>query len=188
MKLLAVLALVPVLAWANSDQCVLQERTVSQGAVTIQERSGLTRDVVTLPSGQMRCQVTFRARIGTAWHTAFGEYDWPGDRSRDQACAVAAQRAESAVRERVGQTQVVTNKVMICRDQADLQTLPQARPGTMAQLHQFRPHPEYPREFWHNGTQCRWFLDSQFRDQTIYTYQGIICRVQSGQWVVVDKF
>jgi len=188
MKSLILLCLIPAVAWANSDQCVLQERTVSQGQVTIEERSGLRREVVTLPTGQLRCQVTFRARIGAAWHTAFGEHDWAGDRSRDEACGVAAKRAEDSVRERVGQTRVTTDRVLVCRDQTDLTTLKEARMGTAAQLHQFRPHPDRPRAFWHQGTQCRWFLDSQFRNQDIYTYQGIICQVQGGTWVVVDKF
>lgn len=188
MKTLIALILLPGLAWATADQCVLQERTVSQGQVTIEERSGLRREVVTLPTGQLRCQVTFRARIGAAWHTAFGEYDWAGDRPRDEACGVAAKRAEDSVREQAGQTRVVTDRVLVCRDQTDLATLKEARVGTAAQLHQFRPHPDHPRAFWHNGTQCRWFLESQFRNSNIYTYQGIICQLQTGKWVVVDKF
>lgn len=188
MKLLAVLALVPVLAWANSDQCVMQQRTVSQASVQILERSGLRREVVNLPTGAMRCQATFRARIGSEWHTAFGEYDWPGDRSRDEACAIAVTRAEQSVIQRVGQSQLRTDQVMVCRDQADLVTVRESRPGSQGRLHQFRPHPDYPKSFWHQGTHCRWFLDSQFRNQDIYTYQGIICQVQGGLWVVVDKF
>jgi hypothetical protein len=31
-------------------------------------------------------------------------------------------------------------------------------------------------------------LDSAFRNQDVYTYQGVICQVQRDQWVVVDKF
>lgn len=188
MKIVVALLLVPALTWANSDQCVLQKRTVTQGQVQIEERSGLRREVVTLPTGQQRCQVTFRARIGAEWHTAFGEYDWAGDRPQQEACGVAAKRAEDSVRERVGQTRVATDSVVVCRDQTDLVTLQEARVGTTARLHQFRPHPDHPKEFWHQGTQCRWFLDSQFRNGDIYTYQGIICRVQNNNWVVVDKF
>jgi hypothetical protein len=188
MKLLAVLALVPVLAWANSDQCVMQQRTVTQGSVQILERSGLRREVVNLPTGAMRCQVTFRARIGSEWHTAFGEYDWPGDRSRDDACAVALKRAEDAVRERVGQTLVITDKTLVCRDQSDLTTIRETRRGTQGRLHQFRPHPDYPKSFWHNGTHCRWFLDSQWTKDGTHTFQGVICRLDNGFWAVEDKF
>lgn len=180
------LFLLPAVALA--ENCVLTDRTVTQGQVSITERSGIRQELVTLPDQQRRCQVTFRARIGDQWHTAFGHYDWPGDRPAQEACGIAVQRADSAVIERVGRTMATTEKIMICRDSPDLTTVPSARVGITALLHQFRPHPNYPNAFWHNGTQCRWFLDSQFRRQDIYTYQGIICQIQPNRWVVVDKF
>jgi hypothetical protein len=77
---------------------------------------------------------------------------------------------------------------MICRDQPDLLTLRSTNPGTVAELSQFRPHPEYPKRFWHNGAQCRMFLDSAWTGRDIRTYQGVICQVQDSKWVVVDKF
>ena len=180
------LLLIPGLALA--ENCVLTDRTVTQGQATILERSGIKQEIVVMPDQQRRCQVSFKARIGNQWHTAFGHYDWPGDRPATEACGIAAQRADSAVIERVGQTMASTEKVMVCRDSPDLATITTARPGTTGQLHQFRPHPDYPNAFWHNGTRCRWFLDSQFRNRDIYTYQGVICQIQSNQWVVVDKF
>ena len=73
MKRLALAMLFPAAVMAND--CVLQDRTVTQGSVTITERSGLRSEVVPLPNGMKRCQVTFRARVGADWHTAFGEYD-----------------------------------------------------------------------------------------------------------------
>lgn len=182
------LLLLPTLALANSDQCVIQQRTVSQGEVEIQERSEVRREITPLPSGQWRCQVSFRARIGAVWHTAFGEYDWPGDRSQQEACGVAVKTATDLLRQRVGKTKVITDQVVVCRDQPDLITLKDIKPGTVAMLHQFRPHPDYPNAFWHQGTQCRWFLDSQYRNSDIYTFQGIICQVQNGGWAVLDKF
>ena len=186
-KLLLAACLAATVAHAD-DQCVLQDKTVTQGSVQILERSGLRNEVVPLPTGYKRCQVTFRARIGVDWHTAFGEYDWPGDRPREEACAVAAKRAEDSVRERVGRTQVISEKVMICRDQSDLNTLRSTNPGTVAELSQFRPHPDRNREFWHNGARCRWFLDTEFQAQDIAVVQGIICQMQDAKWIVVDKF
>jgi hypothetical protein len=182
-----------VLLWllpslALSQQCVLQAKNVSGSSVTIQERSNVQAEVVPAVSGGRKCMVNFRARIGAEWHTAFGEFEWAGDRPRDEACAVALRRAEDSVRERVGRTQIISEKVMICRDQADLLTLRSSNPGTVAELSQFRPHPEYPKRFWHNGAQCRMFLDSAWTGRDIRTYQGVICQVQDSKWVVVDKF
>lgn len=188
MKLTWLMLLVPSLVLANAEQCVIQQRTVSQGNVDIQERSNVTREITPLPSGQWRCQVSFKAKIGSVWHTALGEYDWPGDRSQEEACGIAVKTATDNLRQRVGSTKLITDQVVICRDQPDLLTLKDTKPGTVAQLHQFRPHPDFPNAFWHQGTRCRWFLESQYRVKDIYTFQGIICEVQSGGWVVLDKF
>lgn len=185
-KLWSLLLLAP--ATALAQQCVLQNKTVTQSAVVIQERANVSAEVVPALSGGRRCMVSFRARIGAEWHTAFGEYEWPGDRPREEACAVALKRAEDSVRQRVADTRVVSEQVLVCRDNPDLQTLRQINPGTLGNLAQFRPHPERPREFWHNGAPCRYFLDSAFVAQDIRTFEGIICRIHESQWVVVDKF
>ena len=185
-KFLLALAAVP--AVALSQQCVLQEKTVSQGSTVIAERSQLRAEVVPGLSGGRRCLVNFRARIGDAWHTAFGEYEWSGDRPREEACAVAVKRAEDSVRERVGRSQVLSEKTLVCRDNPDLETLRSANPGTVGELAQFRPHPDRPREFWHNGAPCRYFLDSAYTGTDIRTWEGVICKIHDSKWVVVDRF
>lgn len=173
---------------ALAQQCVLQDRTVSRGYVTIAERADIRTEVVPGFAGGKKCMVNFRARIGNEWHTAFGENEWDGNRPREEACAVALRRAEDSVRERVGRSQVVSEKTLICRDNPELDIMRQANPGSIGNLSQFRPHPEYPREFWYNGAPCRFFLDSQFTGRDIRTFQGVICKVQDSKWVVVDKF
>jgi hypothetical protein len=171
---------------AHAD-CVLQDKTVSQSSVVISERTQLTATVVPDPMGK-RCLVTFRARVGAAWYTANGEYTWPGDTPRDSACAVAVKRAEDSVRDQVAASRVISEKILVCRDDPTLDTIRQTNPGTVGELSQFRPHPDYPRSFWHNGTRCRWFLDSGYTGKTVRTWQGIICQIHDSKWVVVDKF
>jgi hypothetical protein len=178
------LALVAVSAYAD---CVLQDKTVSQSSVVIAERTQLSATVVPDPAGK-RCLVTFRARVGATWHTANGEYVWPGDTPRDSACAVAVKRAEDSVRDQVAASRVISEKILVCKDDPTLDTIRQTNPGTVGDLGQFRPHPDYPKEFWHNGTQCRWFLDTGFTGKTVRTWQGIICQIHDSKWVVVDKF
>lgn len=187
MKKLLIALIMPTAVLAN-EQCVLQDRTVSRGTVIIAERDNVRSEVVPSMNGGRRCMVNFRARIGANWHTAFGEYEWSGDRPREEACAVAVKRAEDSVKERVGRTQVISEKVLVCNDNPDLRTLRQTNPGTIGELSQFRPHPEYPREFWHNGAPCRFFLDSTYTGTDIRTFQGVICKVHDSKWVVVDKF
>lgn len=186
MKKFLLLLTVPAVTFAQ--QCVLQDRTVSRGSVVISERSEVRAEVVPSFNGGRRCMASFRARIGAEWHSAFGEYEWPGDRPREEACAVAMKRAEDSVRERVGRSQVVTEKTLICSDNPDHQALRAMNPGTIGKLSQFRPHPDYQREFWHNGAPCRFFLDSTYTGSDVRTWQGVICKLQDSNWVVVDKF
>ena len=186
MKKLLILALIPATVLAT--ECVLQDRTVSRSAVTISERSKITPEVVPSVNNGKKCMVSFRVRIGADWHSAHGEYEWAGDRPREEACAVAVTRAESEVRERVGKMQTVSEKTMICSDRPDLDALRSTNPGTVAELHQFRPHPDFPREFWHNGAPCRYFLDSAYVQSDVRTFQGVICKVHDSKWVVVDKW
>ena len=186
MKRLLALALIPATVLASD--CVLQDRTVSRSTVTIAERSRIKPEVVPSINNGRKCMVTFRVRIGTDWHSAFGEHEWAGDRPREEACAVAVTRAESEVRERVGRLQTVSEKTMICTDRPDLDALRSTNPGTVAELHQFRPHPDFPREFWHNGAPCRYFLDSAYVQSDVRTFQGVICKVHDSRWVVVDKW
>lgn len=182
---LAMLLFIPGLAWG---QCVLQDRTVRQSQVTIEERSAIRTEVVPGFGAQRRCMVSFQARVGGEWHQAFGEYEWPGDRPREEACAVAMKLADDQVRDRVARSRVVSEQVLICTDNPDHQALKELNPGTVGRLSQFRPHPDRPRLFWHNGAQCRYFLDSKYTGSDIRTWEGIICQLQGDNWVVVDKF
>jgi hypothetical protein len=170
------------------DNCVLQERSVSQSQVVIQERSPVRRDVVLTAQGNKKCLVDFRVRIGANWHTAFGEYIWPGDVHSSEACAIAVVRAEDAVRQQVGRSQTMTERTLVCKDRPELNTIRSAQVGTVGDIGQFRPHPQYNERFWHNGAQCRWFIDSVFRSRDVQTFQGVICEIQPTRWVVVDKF
>lgn len=173
---------------AMAQQCVLQNNNVTRSSAVIEERSAIKAEVVPSLNGGRRCLVNFRARIRSEWHTAFGEFEWSGDRPREEACAIALRRADESVKERVAASQITSEKVLICRDNPDLDTLRQVNPGTVAKLSQFRPHPDRPNRFWHNGTQCRYFVDSQFTGTDIRTWQGIICQIQQDDWVVIDKF
>jgi hypothetical protein len=185
MKRLLLLLMIPVVAHA---ECVLQDRTVSASTARIEERSGIKQNVVRLPTGESRCIVNFQARIGTEWYMASGHYDWPGDRPAGEACAVAATRAEDSVLSSAVPKNVRSEKVMICNDQPDNRILREAQIGTQGELHQFRSHPSYPDRFWHNGAQCRWFLDSGWNGRDVQTMQGVICQLSNQKWVVVDKF
>lgn len=181
------LTLIPAVASAT-DGCVMQDRTVSTQQYVIKERSDIKRNIVTMPSGQRRCIVDFRVRVGADWHQATGEYDWDGARPSGEACAAAVALAERDVQSRLAKKSVVSEQVMVCRDDPDSAMLRRTNPGSVGTVDQYRPHPNYPTAFYHNGTQCRWFLETGYNRGNIEQYQGVICRLDDGKWVVVDKF
>lgn len=181
---------VPVILSAPvmAEQCVLQERTVTQHLVTIEERTPVRRDVVPMPNGQRKCIVDFRVRIGNSWHSAMGEHAWDGQAPSSEACATAVARAESQVRERVGRSQSSAERILVCKDRPELKELASSVVGTVGDAGQFRVHPQYHQRFWYNGAQCRWFVEPAFTGTAIHTYQGIVCDLGQNRWVVVDKF
>jgi hypothetical protein len=173
---------------ALAEDCVLQERTVTQHKVHIAERTSIRRDIVPMPDGGRKCMVDFRVRVGSQWYTAFGEYAWDGNRGSHEACTVAVQRAEDSVRERVGSGSTASERVMVCKDRPELRELRSTVIGTVGNAGQFRPHPTNSKKFWHNGAQCRWFIEPAFTGSDIRNFQGIACELGRDQWVVVDKF
>jgi|LauGreDrversion4_2_1035121.scaffolds.fasta_scaffold28966_5 hypothetical protein len=185
-KLFALL-LIPVAAIA-ADECVMQSRTTTQQKIVISERGTVRSSVITTPAGMRKCIVDFRVRIGADWHQAAGEYEWDGARPSAEACGAAVKLAESDVQARVSKRNVISENVLICNDDPDRKTLRTTNPGTVAAQDQFRPHPDYPKYFYHNGTRCRWFLETGFLNKDVHNYSGIICELEDRKWVVVDKF
>lgn len=187
MKPLLLLLALPTVVWAN-DNCVLQDRTVTRNTAVIAERSTINRDVVPWFGDKKKCIVDFRARVGSQWHTAFGEYIWNGHTPAADACAKAVAQADEDLRNRVGRSQSISEKILVCKDRPSLNTISGSQIGTVGDVGQFRPHPEYTGRFHHNGTQCKWFIETAFVERDVRTFQGIICEVQKGRWAVVDKF
>lgn len=188
MKKILTLALAAIPVATAQAQCVLQERTVSRQAQTISERSDIRRHVVPDTQGGRKCVVEFRVRIGDQWHQAQGEYQWDGARPSGEACAAAVALAERDVQARVASRATVSENVLVCNDDPDREQLRQQNPGTVADASRFRPHPDYRRDFYHNGTVCRWFVESAYQNRDVRAYSGVICRLADQKWVVVDRF
>jgi hypothetical protein len=174
----------------QAQQCVMQSKTARIAKVSISERSQMQQEIVPDARGGQRCLVNIRARVNTVWYTGFGEQSLINAASSVQACDMARVRADQSVLQQASPVSVVaTDQVLICRDDPTLDQVQKTTTGTQAKLAQFRPHPDYPKLFHHNGTQCRWFLDTPaWNGKNIRVGQGIICHVKDEFWIVVDKF
>lgn len=186
MKLLSMLLTVPALALAG--ECVITSKTASHSQAQITERDAYMQNIVPAMNDRRRCLVSFRAKINNQWFTAHGDQEFDYGQSARLACDMARVKAESQVRAQTGNASVATESVMVCSDQPQHQTLRQTHIGTIGHMSQFRPNPERPLEFAHNGSRCRWFLDREFRAGFLVPFQGIVCHVNDQNWIVVDKF
>ena len=185
-QLLIVSLLAPVMALAQ--QCVLQTKTVTQGQIQVEERSQVSSQIVPVQGGDQRCMVSMRGRVGATWYTGFGEFVFARTGSPEQACLSARSRAEASITAQAGARLVATDSTLVCREDPTLDAVRRTDVGTVAKLAQYRPHPDYPNDFRHNGTRCRWFLDPAWTGRDLRTGQGIICQLQDDNYVVVDKF
>jgi hypothetical protein len=182
-----ILAAMLVSATPVFAECVLQTKTTTASEV-VAEKGDVSTNLVTMPAGDRKCLVTFRARVGDEYHFAAGEAAWDGRSDPGVACGKAVKDAEKRLIESVSPTALRSEQALICNDNPRLSPLSGAAIGTKGDLSQFRPHPGRPELFWHNGTQCRWILDTVFESQKIQTFQGIVCNLAGSEWVVVDKF
>ena len=180
---LALALTVPVMA---SAECRMIDQTLTRSEVRISQRTAPVRTVTETHPRQ--CHVRFRILVEGNWYDAHGSQTWRDDQTVQQACGEAAIRAERETIDRIGRSRVTNQSLMVCDDDNRFRTLRRAEVGTVAHLDQYRPHPEFPRAFQHNGTQCRWFLESGMAGSDVRTWQGIICEVQDGRWAVVDRF
>lgn len=186
MKFWTILIAAPTLALAG--ECVITSKTASQSQAQIVERDAFVQNIVPAMNDRQRCMVSFRARIGNQWFTAHGDQEFAYNEPARLACDLARIKAEAQVKNRVGQTSVATDSVVVCSDQPRHQTLRISQIGTIGNISQFRPNPDRPREFSHNNARCRWFLDNEFKVSAVVQVQGIVCHVNDQNWIVVDKF
>lgn len=186
MKLTWILSLIPAVAMAG--ECVMQSRTASHSQAQILERDAVVQTIAPAVNGHQQCVVSFRARIGNQWLTAHGVQRFDTTQSPAAACHMAMMRAEAEVKTRTAPSLVATDSLLVCSDQPRHQNIAVAQIGTVGTISQFRPNPDRPNEFSHNGTKCRWFVDNEFRAHMVHQIQGIVCHVRDQNWIVVDKF
>jgi len=173
---------------ALASECVYQSKTVSRNNIQIAESGEIVRDIINTSHGNRKCMVNFSVRIGQGWHMASGEWEWSGDQPHQQACAKAVELAKKDVIDRVANQRITNEQVLICNDDERYQQLTNITTGTVGSIEQFRPHPEYDKKFYHNGAECKWFVDAAFTGTDIQKYEGVICETRPNQWVVIDKF
>lgn len=179
--------MVPTTVFAQQN-CVLQEKTINQSTASIRETTDIRKDVVPWDANQKKCIVSFKALVGDTWYSANGDFVWDGELPAGEACAAAVTRAKKDLVNSIKPGRVTSEDVLICRDDENNTQISNAQVGSYVDISQLKPHPFYPKRFYHNGAECRWFLESSWTGKDIKQYQGVACKLEPNKWVVADKF
>jgi hypothetical protein len=185
MKKLAYFLLLAPLS-ASAAECLLAERSQVQAVGRVDQIQDLKVTVIALRDQSRRCTVNFRAKINGVWSPGFGEYTWRTDMPDEIACNNALERAKTNLIELTGNQRITSEKHLQCDEGSDpIKTI---RVGQTVAENSWTPHPKKVGSFWYQGAECRWFVETDVMGRDLYQWQGIVCRVRQGEWVVVDKF
>jgi hypothetical protein len=160
----------------------LKSNIVEAGPVDVQK-------LVTPDAEGQQCVLRYRVYVHGTWQTAEGVAT---AKRADEACARAIDISRGSLLEEPTAKNVNADTQMVCSDLDEIKIHP-VRVGDViweseTDLHF---HPDERKPFDYKGATCRWFSERDIRDQNLWLYQGIICRVDSTQhskWRVIDKF
>jgi hypothetical protein len=176
-----------VTAGSVGAECYSRSAAIRQLPVKIERATDFKRSVVPLPNNEFRCVVTFRVQIKGQWHTAEGISAGRENDSIDQVCANAISSGQAHILNSMGGSKLTMDQEMVCTDRP----IPQVRAvkvGDVVLESEMAPHPNNTKLFSHQGSICKWFIETDARGSDIMQYQGIACRVRKGEWQVVDKW
>lgn len=160
----------------------LTRQAINAGPTDVQ------RLVVPDARGQ-KCLMRYRVHIGDEWYTAEGTGIGA---TESDACKTAIDIGNGRVLSEVEPSQVRADTQMVCSDLPDIR-IRAVRIGEVVwesetDMHR---HEQERKYFDYKQTRCRMFTERNARDRNLYTYQGIICKVNSSpnsKWRVVDKY
>ena len=136
-----------------------------------------------------KCVMRYRVHIGDVWYTAEGTAT---SKTEGDACRQALDIGNGRVLAEVEPSQVRADTQMVCSDLPDIR-IRAVRIGEViweseTDMHRHKQERGY---FNYKQTRCRMFTERNAQDRNLYTYQGIICKVNSSpnsKWRVIDKY
>jgi hypothetical protein len=140
-------------------------------------------------SNGSRCVARYRVHINDMWYSAEGS---SVAKTESEACARALDVGIGTVLAEVEPNTISSDTQMVCSDLPDIRIRPvhigEVIWESETDMHR---HPQERKYFDYKQTKCRMFTERNAKDRNLYTYQGIICKVDSGpysKWRVVDKY
>jgi hypothetical protein len=140
------------------------------------------------PKGS-KCVLHYRVNINEEWRTAEGV---GYGKTEDESCQQAMDVGRGNLLLEVEPSRVSADTQMICTDLEDIRIRP-VRIGETIWESQVDIHsiPAERKYFQYKFTSCRMFVERNAKDRNLFTYQGVICKINStpySKWRVVDKY
>jgi hypothetical protein len=182
-------ALILTVMWSATAQaeCYVRSAMTGQQQANISRVTDVDTWVVPVSATQNKCIVSYRALIDNVWHTIEGESVGARTQPETELCRTAMDRGRAIVLSLVGPQNISVETNMVCSDQPRPK-IRHVKIGDTVSESEVRPHPNFPKVFRHRGSQCRWFIEPELRQQDLYQRQGIICLSHGSEWRVVDKW
>ena len=187
MKHLLILSLVAVVGAAQAD-CYMHSDIKLTNKIVNGTATDYQKLVVPDKRGS-KCVLKYRVNIDGDWQNAEGV---GYGKTEDQACASAMELTHGALLMEVQPTKVSAKTEMVCSDLPDIKVHP-VKIGDIIWESEtdVHSHPQERGYFDYKRTRCRMFVERNAQFQNLYTYQGIICKLNTTQyskWQVVDKY
>jgi hypothetical protein len=179
------LALILVSGSAAAE-CYVKSSSISEMRDGIERVDAVQRFPIKLKNDQIRCSVTFNAKIRGKWYAVESLALATG--SEDEVCMQAVNSGSARILEKVVGTKFTMQQEMVCTDQK-LEPKKSVEVGDLVRESDVQPDPLWPnpRQF-RDGNECLRFVESDIVGSELRRTNGVICRVDQNNWRVVDKF
>jgi hypothetical protein len=136
-----------------------------------------------------QCVIRYRLNIDLEWQTIEGVGT---GKTEEQACAQALDVKRGEILAEITPQSVRSDQQMVCSNLPEISVHP-VRIGDVVwesetDVHSIASERAY---FQYKNTQCRMFVERNAKNSNFFTYQGIICRLnttKNSKWQVVDKY
>ena len=175
---------------ALAQNCVLTDRLTANDFGKITEIQNVKAELKPWRAGKQSCSVTLDGQVNGKWAKGKGEFTWDGQSSSTQACLAAVDLAKRDLLNQLSDSTISNQSVVICKEETkkDKPLLNPAVGTVIDNINVLRVHPSFPRSFYHNGEECKWYIENAWNGIDIKHINGIVCRLDTTHWVVVDKF
>jgi adenylate cyclase len=172
---------------ATANECVLQQKTSATSIGSISEIRNIRHDVIAYGAGRKKCTVTLDGLIKNQWVKTVGEYVFE-DETAQVGCGIAVEVAKKNLLDRMNSSIIKNESVVICRDDNLAKSVSTKIGSVIESITQLRPHPTFQSTFYHQGQECRWFVEAGWTGRNLQPINGVACKLGPKQWIVVDKF